>query len=882
MDYTLLEKGIPTDELDKLAKREKLGKPPISEMHYWWTRKPLIINRGLLLATSQRLSIDQWKNLVGLDSNSTFRDEPWRLSQGQGNLKKEYEEFLGEIKQLYDGTLFDPFAGSGMIGFEALRLGFRVVVSDYNPVAYLIMKATLDYPIKYGKKLREDVETYARQIETELKQELGQFYPANVHKKVLAYIWAFEVKCNSCGRMTPLVNDWTLGDVRGASKYISYQVNGDSLNFKVADGKPPEGNVSRAEGTCLFCGRKISNDEIVESLRKDPRERLLAVVVENREFDSPSPEDEEAFERAKQELIKRKAELAEFLPDVEIPPERGVIRAAKYLPLWKDLFNARQLLLFASMAKKISEKTNELAKRDLDYARAVGTYLSMWLAKAVDRSSRVTHWDSSNKQVGDSMSLRGLGMTWRYTEPNPFEKFSGCLDGMLSGVLDGLDFAIDALKGPFPTPEKPLLPAPNDGEANFADEGRVIVRCASALDLPDNQKYKLIVTDPPYFDDVPYGELSEFFYVWHRLAIGHLYGDLFATEHVDTSEEIDVGGNRTEEDYIMRFKRALSRLRESLTDDGLLVLFFAHRSSEKWASVVNALNEAGFSITSAIPIESENENNVVARGKRSVYYSLIMTARKRVAGETATLVQVREEVKSAIIKERDHFRQLGYKGGKQYLAAVGVALKVLTRYSDIESFNKEDTAKTALDLANEAIRQLAVRDLYYGVNKKDVSLDPETDFYLLALSDDGRDLDSDALNQYVKSFGLDEDRLYRSGLLRKAGINGRAVIRIEGAFDRATFLDEEPHPGAPIITVVQKLIRDYSSKKDLKLVDRYSSSSSVPAEILIGVARVLASLGQTEKLKGDRECAEASHLSDDWHAIRESSRGQSKLEGFFS
>jgi len=177
MPETLLEKGIPTRTLNELAKKEKLGRPPINEFHYWWTRKPLITSRAVLLsALSDTLSAKELEALTGLDGNGrvkpAFYDEPWKGAP-------DYRLVLARARELYGEQLkvYDPFAGSGMIGFEALRLGLSVELSDYNPVAYLIMKATIEYPKKYGVKLADDVEKEGKRIIEEMRKELGEFYP---------------------------------------------------------------------------------------------------------------------------------------------------------------------------------------------------------------------------------------------------------------------------------------------------------------------------------------------------------------------------------------------------------------------------------------------------------------------------------------------------------------------------------------------------------------------------------------------------------------------------------------------------------------------------------------------------------------------------------
>ncbi|MFP3131623.1 MAG: DUF1156 domain-containing protein, partial [Nitrososphaeria archaeon] len=407
MPETLLEKGIPTKELNELAKKEKLGRPPINEFHYWWTRKPLITSRAVLLsALSDTLSVKELEALIGLDANKmrkpAFYEEPWKLA----NLAPAYRRVLARARELYGEELkvYDPFAGSGMIGFEALRLGLSAELSDYNPVAYLIMKATIEYPKKYGMKLADDVEKEGKRIIEEMKKELGEFYPKHGGKEVKAYIWAWAVKCPRCGKVTPLVNDWQLSE----EEYLAHSVVNGELKFEVKKGKSPEGNMVRGEGRCLFCDMIIKNEDIVRDIRENKREILLALALEGKEFSADVKEHIEAFKKASEYLKQKIDELAPYIPDEEMPYEgRGQLSASSYLLYWRDLFNDRQLLVLATLAKKVKE-TAERYRREHgeDYGRAVAAALAAWVAKHVDFNSRPTTLVSVRYTIGHALANR--------------------------------------------------------------------------------------------------------------------------------------------------------------------------------------------------------------------------------------------------------------------------------------------------------------------------------------------------------------------------------------------------------------------------------------------------------------------------------------------
>ncbi|MGC8970021.1 MAG: DUF1156 domain-containing protein [Conexivisphaera sp.] len=831
---TLLEKGIKTKLLNDAAKKEKLGRPPISEFHYWWTRKPLITSRAVLLAAlSDELKVDELEGLAGLNGEEgiPFKRKPWK--EGYAIYTRLYERIMRRARELYgeDLTVYDPFAGSGMIGFEALRLGLNVELADYNPVAYLIMKATIEYPKKFGRRLADDVEREGNRIIEELRSELGEFYPGHDGKEVKAYIWAWAVKCKWCGNVTPLVNDWRLSE----DEYIEPSVVGGELRFEVKRGKSPEGNVARGDGRCLFCGREISNDDVIQDVRENKREMLLAVALEGKEFSTDVAKQKEAFERASARLREEleSGELARFVPNEEIQ-SNGTVRAEKYLPLWRDLFNDRQLLLLASLARKIRETAERYAVKDEEHGRAVAAALAAWLAKHVDRNSRATLWDSSAFKIGHALTNRGLSMTWKHAETNPLVKFSGSLQSMLHDVVDALRFAADELEG----------------------TGRVEIRLASAL-RPPRRRYRLIVTDPPYYDDVPYGELSEFFYVWERRVLEDFFPEAFASSHVDVSESIDVGGGRSPDTFYARLGAAISNLRDSLEDDGLLVLFYAHRSVEVWEMVADLIWRSGFQITGALPISTENENNVIAQGKRSVYYSLVLTARRREENAPeARESEVLEEIRRELEENRKRLNELDYDQGELYLWTVGVALRVLTRYSGVKSFTSRGVARTALEYAYEVGSRFFVDyDMEREIGRR-LELDGETLFYLSVLRGGRRELDYSEFNQIAKSQGLNQDAMEAKGLVRR--IPGKNVkIRVNDAFSRGPLVEKEGESaikGNSAVDWLHRCILAFSARPSLSVVAEHARGAGLSVDDFLALAKMVR-FYETRNGLGDGEVA---------------------------
>jgi len=372
------------------ARKEKLVIPPIVKLHRYATRKPLITSRMVVVAgilgENDLRDDEDFNTLIGIDAKLKTRGYKYLPQPLVKKIDKKYPE---------KPTILDPFAGTGTIPFEALRLGLNVVALDYNPVAYLIMKGTLEYPLKYGKTIYKDVEEYSKKIYDKLKEELSCYYPKHHGVEPRSYIHCWAVKCPTCGNITPLVNNWVLDGKRKIG--LKYEVKNNHVDYSITHNEQvQEGNVYRGKGTCIFCSSEIPNDYIVKDISENEREILLAVYLYNREFELPIPEDIEAIENARKHLKENLNEFGKYIPTESMMDE---VRSKKYLKYWYKLFNPRQLLVSVKLAKLIHETMQELAKEDREYAAAVGIYLSMIHSKMIRKNSRSSMWNSGDVKI---------------------------------------------------------------------------------------------------------------------------------------------------------------------------------------------------------------------------------------------------------------------------------------------------------------------------------------------------------------------------------------------------------------------------------------------------------------------------------------------------
>jgi len=733
------------DEISKEAKKEKQGRAPTFEMHYWWTRKPLITARAAVLGALLPADFDpqEFKRLLGLEFvNSTDkRAHNYDISLERiEQLKKEYSKVWGEIP-----TVLDPFAGGGSIPFEAMRMGVDTIANDYNPLAYLIERATLEYPEKYGEPLYKDVEKGLIWVFEETKKELERFYPQHENKDVAAYIWAWSVKCPKCNFENPLVGQWWLARKDNKKIYIQPHVQNGISHYEIVEGSDISTETcSSGKGKCLNCGSTLSNEIIKDDIRKRECDVLLALVVNGRkgkEYVIPSNEETLAIQQAKDELDKNMGDFLKnnFIPLEEIPDDkRGSLSVKGYLKYWNNLLNPRQKLLFIHLLKNVQYYCKNIVEvKDLNYQIAIMTYLSFIFGKHIDRNCRSARWEQTFEKINPTMAQRGIAMLWDHSEVNPFVEGSGTLLSVNKKILQSIKYSREKTK----------------------NRGKAKVQLGSITQL--NSKTKIIVTDPPYFDDIRYAEFSEFFYVWEKKALE----SFFNLPEIPKSEEMSVGGwGRTKEFFNKLFLMSCKKMFENLTNDGILVVFFAHSSIDAWDFVVNSLQKTGFRITATWPVHTESLNNPTARGNASIMSSIIIVARKRKSDKSGYIEEIQDEVRSHLMKRLDEFWNYGLRGADLTVSAMGATLDIITEYSEIKSYTGEMQIKDVLELVQKYVAQYVLN----RYTKNASGLDAATSFYLYTRLSQLEGMPFDTANLIAKSMNIDLKLFEKQGLVKSS------------------------------------------------------------------------------------------------------------------
>lgn len=749
-----IETSFPVKEISSISAKEKnIRHGHISTLHIWWARRPLAAGRSTIYAALTPEPDSEEERIAR--SDFIRRLSEWANSLDPGLIGKARQEILKASGGRAPRVL-DPFAGGGSIPLEALRLGCETYSSDLNPVAVLINKATLEFPQKYGqpKKIKarmcgaeiekevnpllEDVKRWGAWVLEEAKKEIGRFYPPDPDGGIpVGYIWARTVRCKNpaCGAEIPLMRQTWLAKKEKRKIAIKIIPAGNRVEFKVVQGKeidfdPGNGTVARAKVVCPCCGSGVTENELRKEFQEGRAgQRMVAVVVhhqgrQGKTYRVATEGDIVVFEEAERYLEKKRRELQERwgfdpVPDEplkRVPVSFGVINVWVYgMTTWGDLFNPRQKLALITFAEKVRQAHARMLVEGYEqyYARAIISYLALGLNGIADHNSCICQWRGGTEDGGHTFGRQALPMTWDYFEISPISNSTGSFQSGLSRLLSVVTHCSQA--GLFPA--------------------SVAQASATALPFPEDY-FDAVVTDPPYYDNVPYSYLSDFFYVWLKRTVGDLYPELFATPLTPKSEEIVAysngnggveAGKKFFEEMIARAFREICRV---LKPDGIAVIVFAHKTTEAWETIINALLASGLFLTASWPIDTEMQARLRAKESAALASSIYMVCKKRVSKETAYFNEIKPELEKRIHAKLDQFWNEGIGGSDFFVSAIGPALEVFGRYEKVETYSGETvSARELLEHVRRIVSEYALSRILNSTNLGGV--DTETRFYLL-------------------------------------------------------------------------------------------------------------------------------------------------------
>ena len=697
-------------------------------------------------------------------------------------------------------------------------------------------------PAASGNPLLEAVRYWGNWVLEEARHELERFYPKDADGSLpVGYIWARTLPCQNpgCGAEIPLLRQLWLA--RKEDKQVALRLRPDRaakrVDFNVVEGKldfdPEEGTVSRAHVRCPVCGSTI-DDKTTRRLFREGKagQRMVAVVLHHparkgKTYRPAEERDMQAFRAAEAALAEKRQRLwgewgIDPVPDEPLPP-RGTLgfRVQGYgLDRWGDLFNARQLLALITFAEKVravygaltsdpspgaaGERGAEGAespspqawgegigvRASSDFAEAVTIYL----ATAVDRFAThhcvLTRWRPDVLSFERSFDRQALAMIWNYGEVNPFSEARGSWN---------LESALEVLS------QLSQLPSPTAVREGLGV--RATHASATALPWPDNY-FDAVLTDPPYYDNVPYSYLSDFFYVWLKRTIGDLYPELFATPLTPKTEEMvayatHAGGmEAAKRRFEEQFRRAFAEISRVLKPEGIAVVVFAHKTTEAWETILQALLDAGLYLTASWPIHTEMQARLRAQESAALASSIYMVCRKRTTHAVGDYARVRQDIAARVRERLAQFWEEGIRGADFFMSAIGPAVEVFGRYARVEKRSGDEvTVSELLQYVQQVVAEFALERVLAltpapspgVVGEGSLSgVDAETRFYLLWRWTYGAArVPFDEASKLARAVGVEVSELWqRSGFVQKDKEYVRALGPKERARDKR-FMERE-------------------------------------------------------------------------------------------
>jgi putative DNA methylase len=688
--------------------------------------------------------------------------------------------------------VLDMFAGGGAIPLEALRLGCEAYALDLNPVAYIIELCTLVYPQNYGKPdcnvrgttgpknekdeitwggLASEVRYWGEWVLKKVKAEIGDLYPlipdlefkgkrdknpaqlfqTKEHGNVppgylvpVAYLWTRTVKCKnpSCEATVPLVRQTWLCKKKG--RFVAMKMVPDCkekrVRFEVVEttsendlGFDPEAGSRGGNATCPFCGTVSDSNYIkAEGCEKRIGQQLMVVVCtkpgkKGKVYLSvddvpPAVPDEKAIRNRIKDLCRR---IGLTVPNEPLP-KTGTLgfRIQPYgIKIWGDLFTSRQMLCLLTFVGAVREAENEMQGLYLDkaLARAITTFLGAIVDRLVDFNSSLCVFNyTGGRGVVHTFGRQALPMVWDFAETDPFNPEGA---SWVSGIED--------------------LPAGlRDATFGLASD----VRRGSATALPwRNASMDTVVTDPPYYDNVPYADISDFFYVWLKRTIGHLYPDHFAAlstpkkqEAVADATRHNASKDKARRAYEEMMAQAFREAHRVLKSGGMMVIVYAHKTTLGWATLVDALRQVGFMVSEAWPMETEKPGRLRAQDSAALASSIFLVARKREGQEKGLYeTEVRPELEQIVRDRVAALWEMGVSGADLVIACVGAGLRAFTRFAHVEYANGEPApaerflSEVEIAVLDQILARLSKEVGGNGGRSSLAGVDSSTRFYII-------------------------------------------------------------------------------------------------------------------------------------------------------
>ena len=836
----LIEVDLPLDDINRESAREKSirhGHP--STLHLWWARRPLAACRAVIFASmvddpsacpdefpteeDQRAERERLHDIIRklVEWESTDESQPavrGLLTNARYEIARSVARSRGEtaptdpaqvLNYLREKTypIYDPFAGGGSIPLEAQRLGLKAIASDLNPVAVLINKALIEIPPKFknqppvnpkadpigitvgkGKKkqrlpwhgtsgLADDIRYYGAWMREEAFRRVGHLYPKvklpdGSDATVIAWLWARTIPCPNpaCSIQMPLLSTFQISKKQNNEHWIKPVADhvAKRVSFVVQNhsgGVPERGTVNRNGAVCIACNNPVKLSYIREQARAgNMGEQMTAIVAEGdrgRIYISLTDEHIQASISAE----------PTWRPMGTLPDRALGFRVQRYgFTQWHQLFTKRQLVVLTTFGDLMPEVRGLILKHGASagYTNAVCTYLTLAIGKTANRGSSFTFWDALREIVVQVFGRQAIPMVWDFAEANSFSTSTGNWMTQVEWIAKVIE------RLPIDT---------NSGKVYQADASTTI----HAQDGP------VIVTDPPYYDNIGYADLSDFFYTWLRPLLRDIYPNLFAGILTPKEEEMIESRFRFDNPR-QRFEELLGKtlklIRERCSDEFPSSIFYAYkqqseehegRTSTGWEAILSAVISTGFQIVGTWPMRTELTTNL-KKNVNVLASSVVLVCRPRPDdAPTATRRQFLDALDKELPAALDQLTQKGHIAPTDLAqAAIGPGMQIYSRYSRVETISGEPVSvREALAAINRAIADYDER--------QEGDLDLETRFCLDWFKQHG----------YEEGPYGDAETLARAKNVLVSKLQGDGLLTAEGGRVKLLPLDafsEHPHP----------------------------------------------------------------------------------------
>ena len=734
--------------------------------------------------------------------------------------------------------VMDPTAGGGSIPLESHRLGCATISNDLNPVAALLLHATVNWPSRFGAELIQEFQDVSnRFIAGATPKYEGIFPPVPKDTIVNGYLWARTIPCPYCSGSVPLSPNWRIapdgtGVVLKPHKSRGPGSRGRVCSFQIVRTikEQSEGTVSDGDGLCPYpdCGRVISGDEIKAAAKSgNMGEQLYAVAYKKRittrtktgkirgkwirGYREPKRRDDNTeFIRTKLEEKLQEWDVHGIIPNESVQHGSKTKELVQFsMNYWRDLFSPRQLLCHGTSVETFRELFDQDKKNgDLtDIRKAVYGYLAISLDTMLNYNSRLSTWHASRTVIRSTFDSHDYGFKWSYAEMVSLVAGLG-YEWAISKTIDSLKELI-VLAGS-------ANPALNQRIVTTKREPTITCKSGDNLDHIADGTVDVVVIDPPYYDNVMYAELADFFYVWLKRAAGLVFPELFGRSLTDKENEAVANpakftgqkGARAMagQDYEERMALIFEECRRVLKPSGIMTVMFMHKSTGAWDALTKSIIQAGFYITTSWPINSESRSSLHIRDKAAAKSTILLACRPRQPTDTTSYWEdVEAVVRKSVRKRMGEFEKAGMRGIDVHLSAFGPALEEFSRNWPMKrrapriDGNSEDpysvTPEDALVAARREVKQWRLDKLICSTPNKE--LDSATAFFVLAWDtfespkfqyDEALhlakavdvDLDADVAGRFARKEGgylvlWDSRRRYANGT-RKPGGRSKAMI----------------------------------------------------------------------------------------------------------